>query len=99
MPTLDGSAPVSSAAVPLPEGPSRDLAVSVCAGAMRLKKERGLNRVSRNELVATSDRRPSEVEEGITLALQYGWLVRRDDFLALSAAGIWVAKQALNLPR
>jgi hypothetical protein len=101
MPNIDDSRqqpkgfPVSAE----PTGRNRELALLVCSGALRLKKEHGKKVVSQAEIIKQTDHRPSEVDQGITLALQYGWLARRDDHLGLTAAGIWVAKQALNLPR
>jgi hypothetical protein len=77
----------------------RELAVLVCTGALRLRKERGLQAVSQPDIARQTDHRPSEVEQGIAQALQLGWLVRRDDHVALTAAGIYVAKEALDLPR
>ncbi len=102
MPIIDGKPQTTPPGFDVPaEVPprNRELAILVCTGALKLRKERGLQSVSPSDLANQTDQRPSEVGLGITQAVELGWLARRDDHVALTASGIYVAKQALNLPR
>ncbi len=100
MSTIDGTPQPPKGFIASPEsGRNRELAIVVCAGALRLRKQEGLQAVSLSDIARQMGRRPAEVEQGIALALQLGWLTRRDDHVALTATGLYIAKEELNLPR
>jgi hypothetical protein len=100
MATIDGTPQPPKGFVASPEsGRIRELATLVCVGALRLRKQGGQQQASSVDIARQVERAAAEVEQGIAQAVKIGWLIRRDDHVALTAAGIYIAKQALNLPR
>ncbi len=78
---------------------TRELALLLCVGVLHLRKELGAKSAPLGEVAQRLRRQPAQVEQGVDFAVRQGWLSRHDDHLALTATGIYLAKQALNLPR
>jgi hypothetical protein len=83
----------------IPEKDVATLAVNVCAAVLSGGKHKGRFAMSINELRRAMDLSERQVEVATMWAAEREWVRRRANQVELKAAGIYVAKATLQLPR
>ena len=83
----------------LPEKDAATLAANVCAAVLSAGKHDGRFAMSIDQLRRAMDLSERQAEVATTWATEREWVRRRANQVELRAAGIYVAKATLQLPR
>jgi hypothetical protein len=82
-----------------PVAESESMAFDLCVHIFRRGKTGGRYAIEMDELPEAMGVSPTDLQRALQLAVERAWLEYAGLMLALRAAGIYVAKTALDLPR